>query len=64
MCIDVDSLQCVCAEVSYKFNCIFIFSSISMSTIIEHLDPSRPSGAMHTDSVLEVSAWLDCSINV
>ncbi len=26
MCIDVDSLRYVCAEVRYKFNCIFIFS--------------------------------------
>jgi hypothetical protein len=34
MCIDVDSLQYVCAEVKHKFNCIFISSPFIMSTIV------------------------------
>ncbi len=35
VCIDIDSLQYVCAEVRHKFSCIFIFSPVLMSTIVE-----------------------------
>jgi hypothetical protein len=36
MCINVDSLQNMCAEVRHKFNCIFIFSQVFMLTNVEY----------------------------